>query len=255
MIPWETRKLGTNGISNYRAGIQDTVYEISAVKGYYNNEKANEESITPDGWFRTGDLAFLDRNSYLHLDGRSKEMISINGVKHLPPKIDSALEQAKIDGATPRYFCTFGWRDASMDTEVVVVLYFPSYDKADDLALIEGKVVPLQANDPTAKGLTKVMGVSSVKHQYDPVITLQGHGKKTPLWLVHPGVGASMPSRVRHSFPQNLEEDWETYYQAIKKRKPNGPCAIAGYWFGGMSAFEVPKRLDAGGGEVCYTGI
>lgn len=109
-------------------------------KGYYNNEKANEESFTSDGWFRTGDLAFLDRNGYLHLDGRSKEIININGVKYLPHEVDSALEQAEIDGATPSYFCTFGWRDASMDTEVVVVLYLPSYDEADDVARFETQV-------------------------------------------------------------------------------------------------------------------
>ncbi|KAI3391011.1 hypothetical protein diail_8120 [Diaporthe ilicicola] len=103
-------------------------------KGYYNNDAATSEAFTEDSWFRTGDLAWLDQRGCLHLDGRTKEVMNINAVKYLPNELESLLERAKIAGATPTYFCCFSTRDASMDTEVVTVLFVPSYDQDNDEA-------------------------------------------------------------------------------------------------------------------------
>lgn len=106
-------------------------------KGYYNDPEATKEAFTSDGWFRTGDLAFIDEAGNLHLDGRTKEMININGVKYLPYELDAALEQAGLSGAAPSFFCSFSTRTASMDTEAVVVLYLPTYGDGDDIARYE----------------------------------------------------------------------------------------------------------------------
>lgn len=109
-------------------------------RGYYNNHAATSESFTPDGWFRPGDLAWLDERGCLHLDGRTKDVMNINAVKYLPEELESLLERAEIAGATPTYFCCFSTRDASMDTEVVNVLYAPSYDQDDDEARFNAQV-------------------------------------------------------------------------------------------------------------------
>lgn len=373
-------------------------------KGYFNNPSATADAFTKDGWFRTGDLAYLDHHGNMHLDGRTKEMININGVKYLPHELDAALEQAEISGATPSYFCCFGTRNASMGTEAVAVLYLPSYDEADDEARFETqssivrvvsmhtrsqpRVVPLRVqdmpkstlgklsrakltasldggdfvaqetlnseaikrhrqktrcepetpqeagildivreqleisaddgfgvndsvlatgatsmdlvaimhriknepqlskpirltdilNNPTARALARRLAPSSSseKHEYDPVVTLQPHGNKTPLWLVHPGVGEVLvfvnlahhiTDRPVYAFRakgfnaaegetpfKSLQEVFETYRSAIKKRQPQGPYAIAGYSFGGMVAFEVTKLLESEGDEVRYCG-
>lgn len=46
---------------------------------YYNDEKATREAFTHDGWFKTGDLGFLDSSKRLRLTGRDKDIIVING--------------------------------------------------------------------------------------------------------------------------------------------------------------------------------
>ncbi|TLS25041.1 hypothetical protein PpBr36_07293 [Pyricularia pennisetigena] len=97
----------------------------AAFKGYFGNPEATKTAFTGNGWFRTGDLAYLDEAGNLHLKGRTKELININGVKYLPHELDSALDQAEIPGATPAHFCCFSTRDPGMDTEAVVVLYQP----------------------------------------------------------------------------------------------------------------------------------
>lgn len=43
--------------------------------GYLNLDKKSDESFTEDGWFRTGDLGWLDEDGYLHVEGRKSTMI------------------------------------------------------------------------------------------------------------------------------------------------------------------------------------
>jgi acyl-coenzyme A synthetase/AMP-(fatty) acid ligase len=44
-------------------------------KGYLNNEIATKNSITPDGWFKTGDVAIRDTEGFYYIVDRKKELI------------------------------------------------------------------------------------------------------------------------------------------------------------------------------------
>jgi len=48
----------------------------NVTKGYLNNDKANKESFTSEGWFRTGDQGKLDEDGYVIITGRIKELIN-----------------------------------------------------------------------------------------------------------------------------------------------------------------------------------
>jgi long-chain acyl-CoA synthetase len=54
--------------------------------GYRNNEQANREAFTADGWFRTGDVGHLDADGFLYVTGRIKEMIILGGGKKVLPE-------------------------------------------------------------------------------------------------------------------------------------------------------------------------
>lgn len=45
------------------------------MKGYLNNQEATTNSITPDGWFKTGDIAVRDKEGYWYIVDRRKELI------------------------------------------------------------------------------------------------------------------------------------------------------------------------------------
>ncbi|HBY95130.1 MAG TPA: AMP-binding protein [Chloroflexi bacterium] len=68
------------------------VYPGSAVgKGYYNMPEKTGETITEDGWFRTGDLGILDDKGYLKITGRAKDMLLVGGYNVYAAEIENVL--------------------------------------------------------------------------------------------------------------------------------------------------------------------
>lgn len=66
------------------------------MKGYYNDPDNTAEVITPDGWFRTGDLGVISRDGYLHIKGRLKNMIvGSSGENIYPEEIESVINDMK----------------------------------------------------------------------------------------------------------------------------------------------------------------
>ncbi|WP_375408368.1 AMP-binding protein, partial [uncultured Methylobacterium sp.] len=63
----------------------------NVMAGYENNERANAEAFTPQGWFRTGDQGVLSPEGYLSITGRLKEIINRGGEKISPREVDEVL--------------------------------------------------------------------------------------------------------------------------------------------------------------------
>ena len=63
----------------------------SNMDGYWNLPEATAASITPDGWFLSGDAGYLDADGYLYIHDRIKDMIISGGENIYPAEIESAL--------------------------------------------------------------------------------------------------------------------------------------------------------------------
>ncbi|KAI2468974.1 acetyl-CoA synthetase-like protein [Annulohypoxylon bovei var. microspora] len=109
----------------------------------------------------------------------------------------------------------------------------------------------------------------TIDTDYDPVVTLLPKGGKSPLWLVHPGIGEVLvfvglsqhmraddrpvyALRARGLEPgqrnfASVAEAVDTYVAAVRRRQPRGPYALAGYSYGAMLAFEMTKVLEKEG--------
>jgi len=71
---------------------------IGVFQGYLNNSSATEDTFDADGWFKTGDLGYLDNDGFLFINGRKKEILVSAGGKNLNPNIleDRARAHALI---------------------------------------------------------------------------------------------------------------------------------------------------------------
>ena len=58
----------------------------SAMVGYFKNPEATKEVFTTDGWFRTGDLGEFDKDGWLYIKGRLKNMIVGPGGENIYPE-------------------------------------------------------------------------------------------------------------------------------------------------------------------------
>jgi len=63
------------------------------MKGYYKKESETRQVITPEGWYRTGDMATVDGDGFIRITGRKKEMIIVGGENVYPREVEAALEQ------------------------------------------------------------------------------------------------------------------------------------------------------------------
>ena len=61
------------------------------MQGYYGNESATQETIEPDGWLHTGDLAYMNVDGYIHIVDRKKDMILTAGYNVYPAELERVI--------------------------------------------------------------------------------------------------------------------------------------------------------------------
>ena len=61
------------------------------MSGYWNNIGATKDCMTPDGYFKTGDVAMLDDNGFFHIVDRKKDMINVSGFNVYPNEIEAEI--------------------------------------------------------------------------------------------------------------------------------------------------------------------
>jgi acyl-CoA synthetase (AMP-forming)/AMP-acid ligase II len=89
----------------------------NVTSGYENNPEANKTSFS-DGWFRTGDQGFFDKDGYLKISGRLKEIINKGGEKISPLEVDNVL----MDHPSIEQAVCFGFEDKMLGEDIATAI-------------------------------------------------------------------------------------------------------------------------------------
>ena len=126
--------------------------------GYYDNEEANDNAFTDEGWFRTGDVGYMDSDGYIFITGRKKTVIVLeNGKNVFPEEIEEYL--LKIDNIAE---CVVVGREKDGAVALTAVIYpdfsaYPDGEPIDNIAAdIKKQVLELNRRLPSFKQIRNI---------------------------------------------------------------------------------------------------
>ncbi|EME78790.1 uncharacterized protein MYCFIDRAFT_43581 [Pseudocercospora fijiensis CIRAD86] len=111
VVPWEQWE---NGIASVGRPISNTEAKIVSLdggdaelgsnqegelwirgpqvfKGYHHNPTATANCLTPEGWYKTGDVAYVNEKGFFYITDRVKELIKYNGFQVAPAELEGLL--------------------------------------------------------------------------------------------------------------------------------------------------------------------
>ncbi len=155
---YKAHKIGTVGkpLPSVTAKISDQgeilVTGPNLMQGYYNKPEMTAEVIDEDGWFHTGDIGEIDKDGFIKITGRIKNMIVLGGGKKIfPEEVEAVLETSDLI----KELCVLSLKIKSGNkagTEEVGVIIVPSDElakKSDDeiQKTLEAEVKKLSENN------------------------------------------------------------------------------------------------------------
>lgn len=195
-------------------------------KGYHNNKVATKECMTPDGWFRTGDLGTVDEEGNLNIVGRSKEIIIINGNNYSSFELEHCIETDNTQGLTPTYTATFGVWDERNETEGVVVMYNPAQSAEHGDAL-----------NATIRGVEKAVIKFCLKAPVDILPLPKSHLPKSTL-------GKLSRAKLKQQYTSGLLEGFRKTFRELSAIGFDGPISTNGHANGNMDSAMNANGAD-----------
>ena len=98
--------------------------------GYFEDPEATAAVFTEDGWFKTGDVGFVDKDGYLHITGRKKNIIILSNGKNIyPEEIEQYLAPISLIQE-----CVVVGRKNSLGEVVITAIVFPNEEATEGLS-------------------------------------------------------------------------------------------------------------------------
>ncbi|MCR5289257.1 MAG: acyl--CoA ligase [Treponema sp.] len=127
---------------------------ITITPGYYNNPDQTRQLIDTDGWLHSGDLGYVDKDRYLHIQGRKKNVIILSNGENVSPEEWEQKLQAHPAITESRVY--------SKDNSIIAELYCPALQKYNETEnSIQGFVTQLNKTVPLSHRIQQVIFTST----------------------------------------------------------------------------------------------
>ena len=95
--------------------------------GYYKMPEETAKVLSADGWLKTGDLGYMDRDNYVYLTGRAKNLIVTEGGKNVyPEEIENGFQL--FDEVEQVLVCGYV-EDAATRSEGIQAMLYPNMER------------------------------------------------------------------------------------------------------------------------------
>lgn len=127
--------------------------------GYYKNPDATAEVFTDDGFFRTGDIGFIDKKGAIHITGRKKNVIILSNGKNVFPE---EVEEHMADCDTISEIVVIG-RENQNGEVVITAIVYPNFEvvgedtpKDEVLEAVKAQIFDVNRKLPSFKQIREV---------------------------------------------------------------------------------------------------
>jgi long-chain acyl-CoA synthetase len=145
------------------------------MSGYYKMPDETAEVLSPEGWFRTGDLGRVDAGSYVYLEGRVKNMIVTEGGKNVyPEEIENRFQL--FDEVEQVLVCGY-IEDAETKSEGIEAMLYPNAELFKTLVpaeggMVEGKGLDWDAAEERLRGIVDEVNKRLMPYQKITKVTV-----------------------------------------------------------------------------------
>ena len=136
--------------------------------GYYKNEQATKEVLSPKGWFYTGDYGYVDKNNYLYITGRKKNIIVLQDGKNVfPEEIEEYL------GAIPHIKESVVVGRQKDNDFCITALVYPDFEYTDSVGLKSKEEVynaireQINATNRKLVGYKRIMALEFMDEEFE----------------------------------------------------------------------------------------
>jgi acyl-CoA synthetase (AMP-forming)/AMP-acid ligase II len=103
------------------------------MKGYWRDEEKTKKAFTPDGWYRSGDMGYIDEEGYIYLCGRADDLIVRGGENIGPDEVESVLySHPKVEEAA-----VIGVPDVEWGQQVRAIIRLKKGEEATEEEIID----------------------------------------------------------------------------------------------------------------------
>jgi len=126
--------------------------------GYYKNPEATAACMTEDGFFRTGDIGYLDKDGYIYITGRKKNVIILsNGKNIFPEEIEEYLATSELFAES----VVIGRENANKEVVITALIYpnqeyFKDKTKEEIYEACKQEVNKINRKLPTFKHINEI---------------------------------------------------------------------------------------------------
>lgn len=140
-----------------------TVRGPAVFSGYFKNPEATKEAFTEDGWFRTGDIGYMDEDNFIFITGRKKNVIILSNGKNVFPE---ELEEHLGNSEYIQEVCVIGRTDEESGEVKIWALVYPNMEKFEGQTNEEIEAKIKEEVDAVNKNLPVYKHIPNVEVRY-----------------------------------------------------------------------------------------